>query len=950
MEKVLDILTRLTFESNPEEVAEVNKHITKQTNLVKELETKIQSLNKERKKSGLAVEDYKRINTELDKSKKALDNLNGSYKEQTGIIERLTAKQRSLQEQMRSATSVKDIKRYNEELGKTNKELASLTSSGGGAGSTLKNMVGGFGLALVAAKALTEGIQFLNNSFEEFEQSEKAINSLKLSLSNFGKQKYLADLTKQADDLSKSIGYLDNDDIVKAQNKLVTFGKLSINQIKALTPVIVDYAAKTEKSIDAATDAIIVGLEGSGREFKKLGVSFADGKTTAENYKTVMTDVFGKVKGAAEDFGNTMEGQSAKTTQALKDLEEETGRRLAPVKRAWLEWKLSIISSISDTVDYMSNFTDSKGLSFNDRIERFIGIFMPSVRINEQRRQFIEESKREAEGIINQYKKESALKRLFSSSKNTADELINPNADTELKEARKEGDGKKEILNKIRAAEEATALRVIELNNQVKTQRVKGEDESIEKIKDRIRLERNAELEKLNFERARNVKNGINSPVLNKNYNSLESGINTLYDVRESQEIKAFNEKNGVEIDRFNAKVLENEIALIKGKSELNKQSVDLQLQLIDKQKEKELKASSEKYSELIAQAKKYNQDYSELVKQREEEAALIKEKAKKDKLEATEKFTQEQFDAIRKITNNNRSSSESQTIGDLIGLSDEDIDNIMRGIDVSQELTSTILSGISQVLAAEIDKEQKLIDKQKERVQNATELAKKGNSTILKAETERLQKQEEAQQKRLRSQRAINAALVASQSAVNAAQAIGAVLGAASEGDPYTIALRVVAAVASIVAGVAATTAAVRSAGQTDTGFFDGDYTGDGNPRDVAGVVHKQEFVYTAKQTQAIGKENLRYIAKNELKPMMLKDGSMVLSKTGNIDYTSIQEGFMANRTPTPVFETKKLENKIDTLVDVMSSIGIDVSVDENGLAIRAAKINLRNLKMKNL
>lgn len=999
MDKVIDILTRLSFDADPSDIEEVNKHITKQSNLVKELENKIESLNKERKKSGLAVEDYKRINTELAKSKKALENLNGAYKEQTGLIDKLTNKQRALQDQIRAAGSVAEIKALNKELTGVNKELSSLTNIGSGVGGSLKNMAAGFAAGLTAVAALNAGVQFLNESLHEFEESERVTNKLRLTLSNFGKQKYFDELTKQADALAKKIGYLDNDDIVNAQEKLVTYGKVSINQIKALTPVIVEFAAKQQTSVEDATETIIQGLEGQGKAFRQLGISFKDGKTTADNFKTVMTDVFSKVKGSAEDYGNTLAGMNAKTEQALKDVEETTGRYLAPIKKRWLEFKLLLASvftgNLSDgaadiQVNNRGMVKDAEfGIKWEkSRLDNAVkNKIMTIQQADAEFKAYLVKREAKLQKDVDEVEKASAFtgndqysgadifrQRIIrksylkafqyaadpyktSSSDPNANEVINKNADTNLggaaDAAQKAADAERTLRDKRTALEQSTALRLIELNAQVNEQRLKGEDETIEKIKQRIELERKAELAKLDMEIKSSKAQGIFNPTIAKNFGNIRAGINTKYDDLSSQGVKAFQDKELQDIEKFNDQKFELELDLIRRKAELNQAAVDAQIKIIDAEAKKEIRVSTAKYNELIRQAKKFGKDYAELITQRDEAEKAIQDKANKAKADLLNKLGSDLVGKAAGILGATLGTDEEgkpKTIGETIfGLTPEAQARMLSLVEKSDQITQQLLYNINTLLQAEIDKEQRIIDAQKERVDKAKELAKTGNSAILTAEEDRLQKQEEAQRKRLRSQRAINAALVASQSAVNAVEAIGVVLSSA-KGEPYTLPFRVIAAVAAITGGILATTAAIKSVDTTDTGFFKGDYTGDGDPRDVAGVVHKKEFVYTAKQTEAIGKENLRYIAKNELKPMMLKDGSMVLSKTGDIDYAGIQEGLISHRTAVPVFDTRKLESKIDTLAEIMSSAGINISVDENGLAVRANRINMRNAKIRNL
>lgn len=87
----------------------------------------------------------------------------------------------------------------------------------------------------------------------------------------------------------------------------------------------------------------------------------------------------------------------------------------------------------------------------------------------------------------------------------------------------------------------------------------------------------------------------------------------------------------------------------------------------------------------------------------------------------------------------------------------------------------------------------------------------------------------------------------IAAESSTLPVKATGAGLSAVSS---FGVALAAVGVLAALIAGFAA-------------GFKDGGFTGAGDPNEVAGVVHRGEYVFTAPQTAAIGRENLAAMAR---------------------------------------------------------------------------------------
>jgi len=157
-----------------------------------------------------------------------------------------------------------------------------------------------------------------------------------------------------------------------------------------------------------------------------------------------------------------------------------------------------------------------------------------------------------------------------------------------------------------------------------------------------------------------------------------------------------------------------------------------------------------------------------------------------------------------------------------------------------------TVLETINGLYA----QQQQLLDvqfsNQQERVRQAEVLAERGNTTELKAEQEKLDGIAAKREEVARKQVALNGLLQASNAALALTDALLVVTNAGKTGDPYSTAARIAAAVAALAAGFSL----VAGLSSLAKGFAHGGYTGEGGKYDVAGQVHKGEFVFTKEKT----------------------------------------------------------------------------------------------------
>jgi hypothetical protein len=221
---------------------------------------------------------------------------------------------------------------------KAETSLTHLGDSADKAGTKSQNIFSSIAGGVLALGAAEKTIEFFGDSIREALDAEDTAARFKNTLESINRADIFDELMGAADKLQAKFKYLDNDEIVAVFNKLITYGKLTKNQIEQLTPVIIDFAAKQRISIEQGSSIIIKALEGNTRSLKEYGIELKKGATEADRFTAIMTQLKGKVEGAGEAFQNTATGGIAVARQELKDMEEQIGNKLIPVLSGFLKW------------------------------------------------------------------------------------------------------------------------------------------------------------------------------------------------------------------------------------------------------------------------------------------------------------------------------------------------------------------------------------------------------------------------------------------------------------------------------------------------------------------------------------------------------------------------------------------------------------------------------------
>lgn len=203
--------------------------------------------------------------------------------------------------------------------------------SAGGAADRLKTTLGG--VAKVAAGAFAAGgiAKFGADSVRAAADAEAAQSRLQNAFSKFPQLAGANSdaLEKMNTSLARKTRF-DDDATASAEAQLAQFG-LTEDQIRRLTPLVQDYAARTGKDLGSAASDVGKAMLGQGRALKGVGLNLKDTGSLAGNFEQVMAGLSSKVGGFATKEGKTAAGRLEIMRNQFGELEESVGGALLPV-------------------------------------------------------------------------------------------------------------------------------------------------------------------------------------------------------------------------------------------------------------------------------------------------------------------------------------------------------------------------------------------------------------------------------------------------------------------------------------------------------------------------------------------------------------------------------------------------------------------------------------------
>lgn len=214
---------------------------------------------------------------------------------------------------------------------------------------------------LMAAAAGAAIVAFGVSSVKAFADAEKSQVKLEQAYKRFPalatvQISALREMNKALQDKTGA----DADSLAAAQATLAQF-KLTGDQIKQLTPLLVDYAQVTGQDVTTAASSLGRAFMGNTRALKAIGIDFKATGDTAKDFQSIYTALEGQVGGAGEAFGQTTAGQLQILQQSFEDLQEEVGEQLVPALKSLVDVAKPILGAFGSLPQPVKSFTVAAG-------------------------------------------------------------------------------------------------------------------------------------------------------------------------------------------------------------------------------------------------------------------------------------------------------------------------------------------------------------------------------------------------------------------------------------------------------------------------------------------------------------------------------------------------------------------------------------------------------------
>ncbi len=233
-------------------------------------------------------------------------------------------------------------------MGKAGDSVDSVGKKSKSAGAMMKGALS----AAIVTQVADAVVDFGRESIEAYRGAEIAQKQLEDAYKRFPKVASVnIDKLREYNQTMQDKGYADADDVAAGQAVLARY-KMTGEQLKQMTPLLVDYANRTGKDIPSAAAALGKGLSGSSRLAKELGFSFKDAKDPAKNFDQILNGLKGTVGGYSATVPEAERNQKA-LEYSFGDLQEALGEKLLPVMSAATEIGLQMVNWISQNASWL---------------------------------------------------------------------------------------------------------------------------------------------------------------------------------------------------------------------------------------------------------------------------------------------------------------------------------------------------------------------------------------------------------------------------------------------------------------------------------------------------------------------------------------------------------------------------------------------------------------------
>lgn len=250
------------------------------------------------------------------------------------VIDKMSSEISAIRANMES-----NLERQNDALKKSKTEVKSL-------GDELKgnfvNAIKGAVLAYAGFEGVRQVTRFFMDARKEYQESVAAQNKLRAALGYTSQA-----LNEQADALAEKL-IVDNDEITAVQAMLANYVK-SDEQIRKLTPAVLDLAAATGMDMASAANMVARGIADDNGELGRFKIAVEGAKGSVERISSVIQGINKQFSGQAAALASAKDGWDAFGI-TWKAILEEVGssNQMSAIGDIFKEWSKGVLIIVKE--------------------------------------------------------------------------------------------------------------------------------------------------------------------------------------------------------------------------------------------------------------------------------------------------------------------------------------------------------------------------------------------------------------------------------------------------------------------------------------------------------------------------------------------------------------------------------------------------------------------------
>jgi hypothetical protein len=217
-----------------------------------------------------------------------------------------------------------------------------------GAASGYRAELAATNLAMVGMAAA--GLMVAKSFIASAAESEKASTKLRVAIQAAGQGVSQPALEQLAKDLQKIVPY--SDEAISGMMAFLASAKLNEDQIKRLTPALLDLGTFMGKDIQGAAKVLAYALEtGTTKGFARLKIVVDETKFALDPVGALIDAINGKCGGLARAAGKDAAGQLEIFNNQVDELKESLGRGLLPALQTIIDISTPLVSGLTAIAD-----------------------------------------------------------------------------------------------------------------------------------------------------------------------------------------------------------------------------------------------------------------------------------------------------------------------------------------------------------------------------------------------------------------------------------------------------------------------------------------------------------------------------------------------------------------------------------------------------------------------